>query len=314
MLVLKSILPILLALGMGYLSSRLLLPQRLASRLVGFIGPLVWLLLFLIGAEFGEAVSSLDAVGHVLKTSSLIVGLTTVFPGLILIALAALSEDARQHPAAIPDRSSGAFDWRVAAAPMKECLIALLAVALGVLLHLARAQVPALERLWLPSSNAMLMLLIFLVGVDLSAVKIGRHWLTWHVLSVPLAVVLGSVAGACVVHLITGDDLPLLLALSTGFGWFTLSSVLIGSLSGEIHGATALLVDLGRELIAVMLLYLTGRNAPRLSIAAAGATALDSTLPIVRQTCHADMLPIALVSGFVLTVLAPFFITLFLSV
>ncbi|MGH8404058.1 MAG: LysO family transporter, partial [Pseudomonas sp.] len=91
------------------------------------------------------------------------------------------------------------------------------------------------------------------------------------------------------------------------------SSVLVGGLSGEVHGATALLADLGRDLIAIALLYLVGGFHPKVGIAAAGATALDSTLPIVRQTCHCDTLPTALMSGLILTVLAPFFITFFLT-
>ncbi|MDQ0666251.1 lysine exporter LysO family protein [Pseudomonas sp. W2I6] len=301
---LSSILPILIALGIGYLSSKLLLPDKVVARLVSLISPLVWGLLFLIGTEFGEVVSSLDAVGYVLKTSSLVAVATTVVPCMLLLGLAALRGAGRE-----PGRVAS-FDMHGAAAPLKECFIALLMVALGVLFTYAESTVASL---WLPPSNVMLMVLIFLVGLDLSSIKLGRDWISWGVLCVPIAVVIGSILGAYAVHFITGEDIRLLLALSTGFGWFTLSSVLVGGLSGEVHGATALLADLGRELIAIALLYLVGGFHPKVGIAAAGATALDSTLPIVRQTCHCDTLPTALMSGLILTVLAPFFITFFLT-
>lgn len=306
-----SVLPILIALTVGYLSSKFLLPGKLVSRLISLISPLVWALLFLIGAEFGEVVSSLDAVGYVLKISSLIAIATTVLPCMLLLGLTILTG---KKNAGWAQNAPARFDMHAAAAPLKECFIALLMVALGVLFNLARAHAETtIGRLWLPSSNGMLMVLITLVGLDLSNIKIGRNWISWNVLSVPIAVVVGSILGAYAVYFVTGEDIRLLLALSTGFGWFTLSSVLIGGLSGDIHGATALLADLGRELLAIILLYLAGGYQPKVGIAAAGATALDSTLPIVRQTCHSDTLPIALMSGFILTVLAPFFITFFLT-
>ncbi len=88
---LSSVLPILIALTVGYLSSKFLLPGKLVSRLISLISPLVWALLFLIGAEFGEVVSSLDAVGYVLKISSLIAIATTVLPCMLLLGLTILT-------------------------------------------------------------------------------------------------------------------------------------------------------------------------------------------------------------------------------
>lgn len=302
---------IVVALAAGYLSSALVMPAWLVSRLTKLLSPLVWVLLFLIGAEFGDAISSLQAVAYVLKNSLLIALVTTAIPCLLLWGLRVLESKSAGTPSSRVTRES--FDWRATAAPLKECAIALSMVVLGVCFHVACTRMPAIGRLWLPSSHVMLMALIFLVGLDLSGMKIGRSWIAWRVLSVPVAVVIGSILGAYAIHLIIGQDIRLLLALSTGFGWFTLSSVLVGSLSSEIHGATALVTDLSRELLAIILLYLIGGRDPRAGIAAAGATALDSTLPIVRQTCHADMLPIALMSGFILTILAPFLITFFLT-
>lgn len=306
---LNSVLPILIALGLGIISSRYLLPVYVVYRMVRLISPLVWALLFLVGAEFGAVVSSLEAVAYVLQISSLIAIFTTALPCLLLVGLAVLI-----HPPQVrKDRKR--VDIHAMAAPLKECSIALLLVTLGVLLNKVSAQMESIVgSLWLPSSHHLLIGLIFLVGLDLSSIKPGRGWVSWDALSVPLTVVVGSMLGAYSVHLITGEDIRLLLALSTGFGWFTLSSVMIGGLSGEVHGAVALLVDLGRELISIVLLYLLGGPCPRVGIAAAGATALDSTLPIVRQTCSADSLPVALLSGFILTLLAPFFITLFLTI
>lgn len=308
-----STLPVLGALLTGWLGGRLL-PANAASRLVSFIGPLVWMLLFLIGTEFGAALSSLESIGYVIRTSVLLITATTAVPCLLLMGLALSNRRKGLDQARRVARGRFRVDMSSLLAPLKECVIALMLVAAGVLLRLAlgEGESSALVR-WVPSSNLALMVLIVLVGVDLTNVKVGRGWMSWDILSVPATVVAGSLIAAGGVHLLTGEDLQLLMALSTGFGWFTLSSALIGSLSSELHGATALFVDLGRELVAIVLLYLLGKRSPKLGIASAGATAMDSTLPIVRQACSAEALPVALTSGFILTILAPFFITAFLG-
>ena len=70
------------------------------------------------------------------------------------------------------------------------------------------------------------------------------------------------------------------------------------------------MTDLLRELLAITVLYALGRHQPQVGIGSAGATALDSTLPIIKQACSPDAVPLALVSGFLLTLLAPVFITI----
>jgi len=52
---------------------------------------------------------------------------------------------------------------------------------------------------------------------------------------------------------------------------------------------------------------------PLVGLAAAGATAMDSSLPIIKQVCSPSVIPMAMVSGFLLTLLAPFMMSLFLA-
>lgn len=193
--------------------------------------------------------------------------------------------------------------------PLKECLIALVMVGLGGVLYLLQDRILG-GALALPSSGAMLLLLILLVGIDLTQVKLNVQWLSWSILAVPLFVVLGSLVGGAMAAWITGESLRVSLALASGFGWFTLSSVMIGDALGQVYGTMALMTDLLRELLAIMVLYALGRHQPQVGIGSAGATALDSTLPIIKQACSPDAVPLALVSGFLLTLLAPVFITI----
>ncbi|MGH8037954.1 MAG: lysine exporter LysO family protein [Stenotrophomonas sp.] len=307
-----SLLPILAALVAGWAMRRWLLPAKSAPVLISLIGPMVWCLLFLIGVEFAGALASLDAIGYVLRIAALLVAATTAAPCLLLMSAARLLKGVRNDKPS--SRRSAGFDLVAVGAPLKECGTAVAMVCAGVAVSagLSAAGV-AMDDLWLPSSSVMLLSLIVLIGIDLAGFSIGRKMLSWAVICVPLAVIAGSIIGGAAVHLITGEDIRVLLALSCGFGWFTLSSTLVGSLSGELHGAIALVVDLGRELSAIVLLYLFGQHRASLGIAAAGATAMDSTLPIVRQACPSDAIPVALVSGFILTITAPFLITALLT-
>jgi uncharacterized membrane protein YbjE (DUF340 family) len=289
------------------------MPARIVSKFTVCIGCLVWFLLFLIGMEFGIAFRSLNALGYVLGLGAGMAVATTIFPVMLLMmfwriphrpADHSLGDQCARRPAA----------WLSLGAPLKECGVALALVCAGVLAQVGGSGLGLQPYLhWLPDSEWVLLALIAFVGIDLSAVKLEGSWLSWRLLSVPVLVVTGSWIGAGVIHATTGEDLRLLMALSSGFGWFTLSSALVASLSGELHGAVALIVDLGRELIAIVLLYLTGRRHPALGIAAGGAASMDSTLPIVRQTCPRDAVPVALVSGVSLTLLAPFLISAFLQ-
>ncbi len=307
-------LPILAALAGGWLAGRYLLSGMVNKGLVRLIGPLVWLMLFLIGVEFENALRSLDAVRQVMGAALLMVVTTTAVPCLLLTMFFRPARSQVPIRRTLPSRKGLRARGAAMLPALRECGLAILMVSAGLVASAAMAPSGiSASPLGIPLSHVALMVLIVLVGVDLAGLDIKRHWFSRQVLSVPIIVVAGSLLGAVVVHLVTGDDLRLLLALATGFGWFTLSSTLVGSLAGEIYGATALFVDLGREFVAIVLLYLLGRRHARLGIAAAGATAMDSTLPIVRQTCRPEEVPMAFVSGFLLTLLAPFLITAFLA-
>ncbi|WP_298776391.1 LysO family transporter [uncultured Shewanella sp.] len=65
--------------------------------------------------------------------------------------------------------------------------------------------------------------LIFLVGVDIVGVKFSSTWCSLNILIVPACVVFGSLFGGLVVTMLLPISVMTALALSSGFGWFTLS-------------------------------------------------------------------------------------------
>jgi len=161
--------------------------------------------------------------------------------------------------------------------------------------------------------------LLFLVGID-----IGSNPSAWDTLKtihvkialVPLAIVFGSLLGASLVSLF----LPPLsvsdaLAVGAGFGYYSLSSVIITKLHGDALGVVALLANLSREiltlLLAPVLVRIGGKLAP---IASGGATAMDTTLPVIVRFSGKNYAIIAFFSGIVLTILVPLLVPFLLSI
>ena len=378
MKILNALWPILLALAAGVVFGRLA-PQAFCRRLIGMIGPLIWLMLFLIGHEFGEVLFSSGSVGRILGISALFALATTLVPGVLVLASRRWLARWRQrlsvlNPARVPKERAGeegtqggavaehaqpgglpaeavlqsadgapgvraphgaegdagadlggtgaasrqrerlslAQQLSLAWPPLREALIALGMVALGALLFLAQQHL-GLESLALPSSNAFLLLMIGIIGADLAQIRLSRQWVSPAMLALPGLVVVGSMLGGGLVAWLADVPLKAGLALSSGYGWFSLSSVMVAEALGKAYGTMALSIDLLRELLAFVILYAVGRWWPVVGLAAAGATAMDSSLPIIKQVCSPSVIPMAMVSGFLLTLLAPFMMSLFLA-
>jgi uncharacterized membrane protein YbjE (DUF340 family) len=131
----------------------------------------------------------------------------------------------------------------------------------------------------------------------------------------PLMTVLGTLAGASAASLIlTGRSLTDCLAVGSGFGYYSLSSIFITTYRGAELGTVALLCNILREIItllcAPLLAMWFGRLAP---IAAGGATTADTTLPIISRTSGQQFVILSIIHGFMVDFSVPFLVTLFCS-
>ncbi|RUR33772.1 lysine exporter LysO family protein [Vreelandella nanhaiensis] len=103
------------------------------------------------------------------------------------------------------------------------------------------------------------------------------------------------------------------LAMASGFGWYSLSAILIGDQLGPLMGGVAFFNDLTRELLAFILIPLVIHRHTALAIGYGGATSMDFTLPVIQQHGGVACVPVAVVSGFILSLLSPPLILFFLS-
>jgi uncharacterized membrane protein YbjE (DUF340 family) len=160
----------------------------------------------------------------------------------------------------------------------------------------------------------VLYLLMFLVGVS-----IGSDTTVWHLIKVinvkiifvPLSVVIGTVIGTGMISFFLSDlTLSETLAIGSGFGYYSLSSILLTQIRGETLGIIALLSNIFREIVTIVCAPLLARYVCKLApIASGGATSMDTTLPIITRSAGKEYATISVFSGTVLTIVVPFFVT-----
>lgn len=152
------------------------------------------------------------------------------------------------------------------------------------------------------------------VGNDLSALKSLRT-LDSRLLLLPLVTITGTLAGCGLISLFMDwRSLPETLAVGSGFGYYSLSSIFITQYKGPELGTVALLANIIRELITLLGAPLLVKFAGPLSaISAGGATSMDTTLPIITTVSGKEFVILSIYHGFVVDFSVPFLVTFFCS-
>lgn len=148
----------------------------------------------------------------------------------------------------------------------------------------------------------------FAFGTDKEAlVKLRKAGL--RILGVPFSIALGSIAGGLVGGYVLGISVVGAMAVTSGFGWYTLAGPLVGQLFGADLGALGFVVNFLRELLTIATTPLMTKIDRYTPVALGGATTMDTTLPIIVRYCGPETLIVAFSSGFALSMMAPFTIT-----
>ena len=129
--------------------------------------------------------------------------------------------------------------------------------------------------------------LLFMIGIQFaqSGLSLKTAFVRLDTLLVPLATVVGTLLGSLPVAWIFGLTVGKALSLGAGFGWYSLSGVIISNLGDPLLGAAAFLANLVREAAALLLIpFLAAGRYPYTAIGAGGATAMDVTSVLICQT------------------------------
>jgi uncharacterized membrane protein YbjE (DUF340 family) len=166
-------------------------------------------------------------------------------------------------------------------------------------------------------STIALNILILSVGIDVGSNKSLIKDLKntgFKVLLIPLCIILGSFIGGIITALIYHIPMKSGLSIASGFGWYSLSGVMLANLDGVNIGTIAFLTNIFRELIAIMLIPIIASKLNHYTvIAPAGATSMDTTLPLISEVTSPDIAIISFLNGAILSSLVPVLITFFYS-
>jgi uncharacterized membrane protein YbjE (DUF340 family) len=159
-------------------------------------------------------------------------------------------------------------------------------------------------------ATATLYVMMVLVGTGLGADPRALEILkrtSFRILMVPAIVIVGSIGGSLLVSfLIDTVDATNGMAIGAGFGYYSLSAIFIGQISGSEMGVIALLANIFREVITLIAAPVMVQWFGKLgAIVSGGATAMDTTLPVIVKATGKEFAVVSIFSGIVLSVLVP---------
>ncbi|SFM89543.1 Uncharacterized membrane protein YbjE, DUF340 family [Izhakiella capsodis] len=163
------------------------------------------------------------------------------------------------------------------------------------------------------ASEYALLLLLFFVGIQLrgNGMTLRQILLNRRGVTIASVVWLTSLAGGLLASLLLQVPLNTGLALGSGFGWYSLSGILMTESFGPVIGSAAFFNDLLRELLAITLIPALITRHRTSALGLCGATSMDFTLPVLQRSGGNEIVPAAIVHGFLLSLLAPVMMALF---
>ena len=163
------------------------------------------------------------------------------------------------------------------------------------------------------ASEYTLIFLLFLIGIQLrnNGMTLRQIVLNRRGMIVAVVVMVSSLLGGIINAFIL--DLPLKtgLAMASGFGWYSLSGILLTESYGPVIGSAAFFNDLARELLAIMLIPGLVRRSRSTALGLCGATSMDFKLPVLQRSGGVEIVPAAIVHGFILSLLVPILMAFF---
>ncbi|TPG55849.1 lysine exporter LysO family protein [Ewingella americana] len=306
LIALYSLLPILLAFAGGLNLKKVV--KNIRPSTFDIISTLsLYLLLLIMGATVGGIPDIKEQLVVAGFNALTIASGTSLATFIVLVAVDKLSGEKRP-PRTAPDLRNSRSDILSILLPT---LTQIITTAGGFILGF-KGLMPDLDADLIISF--LLYLLIFSVAVKLSYSNISmkRVLLNKANLRLTLITILSSFTGAALASLFIKVHLHEVLAVGSGFGWYTLSGTLFTKMGNPLLGTVAFLSDLFRGISALVLIPLISRfGYSNAAIGISGSTALDVTLPIIEKYCGAAYIPFALLMGGITTLAVPFAIPFF---
>ena len=252
----------------------------------------IYFLIFLMGLRMGadeEVTSSLGSIG----VQALFVHLNR-----------------RALPVGTEDNTAGERGGGVNTSGIKSSIIICLMVVCGMLLgYFVLPQLMAPERFEEVSSTLLVIGLCIMLGsvgfgmgLDGSIVRVLRG-AGLGVVLVPIFSVIGSLLAGVVYAFLTPMTLREGLAISAGFGWYTMAPSVISGAGHAVAGAISFLHNVLRETMGLIFLPLIASKIGYIeAITLPGTASTDLCLPLVEKYCNPETMAYSFCTGMLMCI------------
>lgn len=281
------------------------LPTKFVPYIDVILGKIVFVILFCIGLSLSQVANLGSQVGFILGNVLLLAVLSM---GSGLLALWWFDKKyPYQRPLNAENQSSNISVF--------GSLVQLSCVIIGLII----GQFFALDKLPISLDSVikgLLMLLILLVGMSLSHAGMTLKQVLVNKRGVQMSVIFcSSVSFGGVLFALLKDDVGIMqgLAMVSGYGWYSLSGIIMTDAYGAVWGSVALLNDLLREFVALAFIPLLIKRYPSTAVGLGGVTTMDFTLPIIQSSGGNQIVPLAMSFGFIVNIISPILMVIFSS-
>ncbi len=276
------------------------------STLVHRINAVLSKLVFIILSLMGMSLAGLENLGE--NLSQIMLYTVTFFSCITVLNLCCVPVLDKLLPIETHQEASNIPVFEMALESLKLVGAVILGFAIGYVLELNPA---AIDK----ASEFMLLVLLLLIGIQLrnSGMLLKQILLNKQGLCIAGLIVFSSLPGGAIAAWLLDIPAAQGLAMASGFGWYSLAGILMGDALGPVFGGAAFLNDMLRELAAIIIIPLIIRRYPCTAVGYGGATSLDFTLPVIQNSGGIHCVPLAIVSGFILSFLVPVLMLFFLS-
>ena len=196
---------------------------------------------------------------------------------------------------------------------MKSSFIILCCFITGILLAYYR-YVPDIFLTYDYSNYILPVMMVFVgkgIGGDIKSLYVPIKKYKLKIILIPLATIFGSIIITALISPLFDITTKETIAIGSGFGYYSLSAIFLNKLAGYEIGMMALISNMTREITALLFIPILARYCGKLApISAAGATSIDTTLPIIAKSCGEQFIVISIFHGILVDISVPIIISL----
>lgn len=273
---------------------------RLMNKINQCLSIMVYLILFLMGSELAQLEDLINNLQNIFLSTGILFACSFGFNLIFLMVLDYFfpwRNQANNEP--LPSRFK----------MILESLRVFLALILGFIAGRLPLPIWQYNQLF---SEIILVILLLLVGIQLRSNNISIKQIIVNKVGITTTIIvtvttlLGGWLASYILELPTNTA----LAMSSGFGWYSLSGILMTEAHGAVIGSITFLNDILRELCAIILIPSLIKRFKLTALGVCGATSMDFTLPILQKSGGIMMVPPAIVQGFLFTLIMPVLMTM----